>query len=90
VPATVRLRVTPGSRKNELSLSGAEFNVRIAARAVGGKANSELVRYLSQTLGVPPSRIQILTGRSSRWKVIWVDGMVDSEVIRRLTAAAVG
>ena len=45
-----------------------------AAVPENGKANKELIKTLSQVLGVPASRLAIVSGATSRHKVVEVDG----------------
>jgi uncharacterized protein (TIGR00251 family) len=47
-----------------------ELVVRIQVPAARGKANKELVKLLAKMLGVARSEIEILSGRSSRHKLI--------------------
>jgi hypothetical protein len=47
--------------------------VRVAARAVDGKANAATVRALADALGVPRSLVRIVTGQRARTKVVEVE-----------------
>jgi hypothetical protein len=49
--------------------------VRVAARAVEGKANAELVRFLAELFGVRRSAITIARGERSRDKTVHVAGI---------------
>jgi uncharacterized protein YggU (UPF0235/DUF167 family) len=44
-----------------------EVLIRVAARAVDGKANREFIRFLAEVLGVPPSRVLLAGGMGSRY-----------------------
>ena len=46
------------------------YKVRITAPPVDGKANKHLTRFLAQAFGVPRSRVSLVTGVSSRRKVV--------------------
>lgn len=46
----------------------------VAAPPVDGKANDELVRSVAETFGIPPSRLTIVHGSSSRTKAILLGG----------------
>jgi uncharacterized protein (TIGR00251 family) len=47
-----------------------ELMVRLQAPALKGQANKELVKLLAKSLGVPGSDIKILSGETSRHKLI--------------------
>ena len=58
--------------------------MKIAAPPVEGKANIELVDFLSEVLGVSKSRITIEKGTTSRRKLIAMEGLTEAEVTKRL------
>jgi uncharacterized protein len=77
--------VSPGARHNEIiGRHGDELRVRVAARAVEGRANREIIAFLAQHLDVSASRVTLLRGRTSRHKVIDIEGMTENEALYRL------
>jgi uncharacterized protein len=64
------VRVKPGSRKGPLVETGAdgELTVYVREPAVEGKANEAVVRLLAKHLGVAPSRLDLVSGATSRVK----------------------
>lgn len=63
------VRVQPGASRNEISTtSGQALKVRLTAPPVDGKANTALKRFLGKTFGIAPSRIELLSGETSRDK----------------------
>lgn len=60
----------------------------IAAPPVDGKANSELVRFMAETLGVTRDDVSIKTGHTSRSKTLTVEGLSGEQVERALAAGA--
>ena len=60
------------------------MRVRIAAPPVRGKANRELLSFLSQFLGVSQSSLAIIRGHTSRNKTVAVSGLSQEEILRRL------
>jgi uncharacterized protein (TIGR00251 family) len=60
------------------------FRVRIAAPPARGKANRELLAFLSQLLGVSQNSVTITKGHTSRSKVVAVSGLSQEEVLGRL------
>jgi uncharacterized protein (TIGR00251 family) len=84
---TIRVRVSPNARRTELlGLSeGGAIRIKVAAQPVEGQANKALVQWLSDTLLLPKSRIEIVRGISSRDKVLNVDTpLTASELLIRL------
>ena len=65
------VRVHPRSRKNrhELSQDGI-LHVWVTAAAVDGAANKALMKYLSDLLSLPNSRMALVSGAASRSKRI--------------------
>ena len=81
----ISLRVHPNATRNEVVTSAdGVLQVKVAAPPVKGKANKELVAFLSQVLGVGKSSLTIVKGHTSRNKVITVDGLSQEEIIKRL------
>jgi uncharacterized protein len=63
---------------------GEAYKLDLAAPPVDGKANEECVRLVAELAQVPRSRVRIVTGLTSRMKVVEIDGMDQSELERRL------
>ncbi len=84
--AALAVRVTPRASQNELVeiQSDGTVKVRIAAPADDGQGNEVLVAFLAEILGVPPSRIDIVAGASSKDKLISVLDMDAEEVHNRI------
>ena len=81
------VRVYPGAPRNQIAVSTeGTWRIRVAAPPLEGKANKELVDFLSKILGVSKSAVTISRGLTSRNKVITVEGLSQAEVTRRLSA----
>ncbi|MBA4420460.1 MAG: hypothetical protein C0391_04880 [Anaerolinea sp.] len=76
-PAVLLVHVIPGSSKNLVVRVEADGTVRIkvAAPAVEGKANIGLVKFLSECLDLPISRIKIVRGEKARKKTVRLVGI---------------
>jgi len=68
----IAVRVKPRSRVEEVSREGDSYVVRVKEPPVEGRANRAVLRLLASHLGVPESRLRIVSGFSSRNKVIEV------------------
>ncbi len=72
---SLEVRVQPGARRNEVVGSHAQsLKVRIAAPAVEGRANEELVAFLAKTFGLRRNKVIIRAGSSGRRKRIVLHG----------------
>ena len=47
-----------------------KLKIRITAPPVDGKANSHLVKFLSRQFGVAKQNVQLISGGTSRYKII--------------------
>jgi hypothetical protein len=91
---SVALRVTPRGGRDDIdgvvTLANGRIvlKVRIRAIAEGGEANRAVTELLANTLGVPKTRVRILSGMTSRLKQVAVDGDPErlGEALRALTA----
>jgi uncharacterized protein (TIGR00251 family) len=82
----LRLRVYPGASRNEVTgFTDGVWQVRVAAPPVKGKANRELVTFLSRILGISRSSLAIVKGHTSRNKVIAVAGLSQADIMNRLS-----
>lgn len=68
---TIEVRVVPGARRSEVvgEVDGV-LRVRVAAPAVDGKANRELLRILAEHFGVRSRQVTIERGTHHRDKVV--------------------
>ena len=73
--AYLQIKVLPKQPKTEFVdvMSDGTLKIRIAAVPEKGKANEELIRYLSQDLGYAKSRFTIISGKSDPHKLVRVE-----------------
>jgi len=68
--------VQPGASRSEFAgRHGERLKVRLAARAVDGKANQALVEFLAEHYKVPKRNVRIESGLKSRQKRVVIDGL---------------
>ena len=73
-----KIRVVPNAPKNVcVGEYGDAVKIKISAQAMDGKANAELIKFLSKKLGVGRGAVEIVCGETSRDKLVQVDGVVD-------------
>ncbi len=83
---TIRLevRIQPRASRDEIAgMHGGALRIRLQAPPVDGAANESLVRFLARELDVPRRQIRIISGTSSRNKVVEVEG-VSPEIVQQL------
>lgn len=73
---TFPVQVVPRSSKCQMiGRVNDTLKVRLTAPPVDGKANEECLRYLSTLFNVSRNRLSIVSGQTSRRKVIQISGM---------------
>ncbi len=89
-PSTrLRVRVSPGAAGSRVvGRHGEAWRVRVAAQPEGGKANVAALDLLAGVLRVPRSRIELISGRTARDKVVLLRGLSADEADERLAEAA--
>ncbi len=81
----LRVKVQPGARRNEvLGFQGEVLRLRVTAPPERGRANEAVIEMLAEVLGLPKSRLAVVTGAASRNKVIAVEGLDEASVKRIL------
>ena len=88
IGSALALRVTPRASRNQIVgvLNDGTIKIHIAASPVDDEANKELLSFLSDVLGVPKSKIDIVAGLSGRDKLISVMEMDTETAHQRILA----
>jgi uncharacterized protein (TIGR00251 family) len=82
---TLSIRIQPRASKNEIiAREGGALKIRLTAPPVDGAANEALVRFLADRVSVPKSQIEIISGHTSRDKIIRIHGTSEAEAKRLL------
>ena len=77
------VRIQPrASSSGVVGVHGDALKVRVTAPPVDGSANEMLVKVLATTFGVPAKAITILSGATSRTKLVRVEGVTLDDVSR--------
>ena len=76
---TSRSDLQPRARRDEVvgERAGAVV-IRVTAPPVDGKANAALCAFVARAAGVPPSRVSVVRGQTSRDKVVRVEDVSES------------
>lgn len=77
------VRVQPRASRSEIvGVHGDAMKVRLSAPPVDGAANEALVELIAEELGVGRRAVRIVSGESSRSKVVEVEGVTAAAVLR--------
>jgi uncharacterized protein (TIGR00251 family) len=80
----IEVKVIAGARKRAIMLEGSLLKVKILSKPLRGKANEELIEYISDTFGIRRKDVAIVAGQRDTRKVISIP--VDEQTLRRVLA----
>ena len=79
------VKLQPRSSKNEIGEPlGDEIKIKVTAPPVEAAANQALIELLAEKLGCPRNAVQIVKGKTSRHKTIWLAGLHSEDVLQKL------
>ncbi len=67
-----RISVNASAKTNSIEFLEECIKIRIKEKAVDGKANKAITEYLSDLLKIPKRRIEIVSGFTSKLKIIQI------------------
>lgn len=88
---TLAVRAQPGAKKTAIAGvygEGAAAQLKIAVHVppVDGRANAELISFLSEVFSLPKGTIKIVSGELSRSKVFLLPGIAQEKAERLLAS----
>jgi hypothetical protein len=84
-PVRIAVQGHPGAKRNEVvRFEEGVWHIKIAAPATEGKANRELIEFLSEILDISKSSITIDKGGSGRHKLIELEGITKEAAEEKL------
>lgn len=86
--SALAVRVTPRASRNEVVeiLDDGTIKVRIAAPPADDEANTALIEFLSEILGVSKSKLDIVAGETGRDKLVSIVDMDVETAHQRIVA----
>lgn len=71
----ISIRIKPGAKHDEgvVVFDDGTYEVRVKARAVEGRANQAAVELLAKYFKVPKSKVRLVSGATSRYKVFEIN-----------------
>ncbi|MEE9435733.1 MAG: DUF167 domain-containing protein, partial [Candidatus Adiutricales bacterium] len=80
-----KVRLTPRAAMDKIDgMRQDALKIRVKAPPVDGKANTALIKFLSKSLGISQSKITVISGHTSRVKLIRAQGISPGEVLSLL------
>jgi uncharacterized protein (TIGR00251 family) len=81
----ISVKVQPNAGRNEIvGFANGIWKIKIGAPPDKGKANKELIKFLSDILGLRKDSIVVLKGETSHNKIIGIAGLALTEIEKRL------
>lgn len=82
---TLAVHVVPRAAHNEIvGIHGNALRIRLNAPPVEGAANAALVAFLAQVLGIPTRQIELVSGRTSKHKILAISGLTKEAILTKL------
>lgn len=81
----IKVKIVPGSSKNKIiGLYNDALKISIAAPPVEGKANKKCIAYLAKYFDVAKSKIEIISGQTSKNKLIKIYDISPKEFLDKI------
>jgi hypothetical protein len=84
--SVITVKIIPRSSKNEIVeiMENEIIKIKLTSPPVDGKANQALLAFLSEIARIPTSTISILSGKTSRIKLVSINGLDKIELLKRI------
>src|SRR5947209_19707269 len=84
---SITIKVHPRAKKNAITGTTEDaYKLSLTAPPVDGKANEAVIHFFADVLDIPRSSVTIISGATSRTKVIRVTGVSAEKVAQALDA----
>ena len=84
----LKLRVSPGARRPGIAgRHGDAWKVRVSEPPEDGRANDAVLKLLATALDVPLASVALVSGHTSRDKIVVLDGLEQAHTERLLASA---
>ncbi|MHC2994846.1 MAG: YggU family protein [Candidatus Atribacteria bacterium] len=81
----IKTKIIPGSSKNKIiGVYADTLKIAITSPPVEGKANKKCISYLSKLFDLAKSKIEILSGKNSRNKLIKICNINQNDFLNKL------
>ena len=77
----------PGAKKNGLNgIHNSRLKIAVTQAPEKGKANKAIIHVLSEKLGIAKSKIELVTGETSKLKTFWINEITAEEFLKKIEA----
>jgi uncharacterized protein (TIGR00251 family) len=77
----VSVHIQPRAKRTEIAgRYGCDIKIRVAAPPVDQAANEALLEFVADKLGVRRRDVRLISGATSRHKVLEIDGVTDDRI----------
>ena len=81
----IKVKIIPGSSKNKIvGVYNDALKITITAPPIEGKANKKCITYLAKYFDVAKSKIEIISGRTSKNKLIKIYDISKKEFLNKI------
>ena len=82
-----KVHVIPASKINQIVgyMDDGSLKIKLKAKPIEGKANKELIKYLSEVLEIKASEIEIDSGFNSRNKLVRIWNVEKSGILQKIS-----
>jgi hypothetical protein len=82
---TFAVRVTPRSSRDQIvGVEGGALKIKLTAPPVEGAANTALIEFIAEWLGVKRSVVSIVSGDRARNKIVRVNGVTREQMLKKV------
>jgi len=78
----IEVKVIPSAKKKEISFENGIFKIKLNSKPQDGKANKEMIEFISKKLKIAKSKISIIRGEKQKSKLIKIEGIENFDEIR--------
>ncbi|MCL6628578.1 MAG: DUF167 domain-containing protein [Armatimonadetes bacterium] len=83
--ALLKIRVNPRSSRNQITgWRDDVLQIKLTAPPVEGAANKAVLEFLAEQLGIKKSQIALVSGTTSREKIVEITGLSNGEIRYRI------
>jgi len=84
---TFSIRIQPRASRNEfMRMEDGSLKIRLTAPPVDGAANEALIKFLANQFDISRSQVEIVSGHTSRDKIVRIAGFGKGEAERLLNS----
>ena len=81
----IKIKIVPASSKNKIvGVYNNALKIAITAPPVEGKANKKCITYLAKYFDVAKSKIEIISGQTSKNKLIKIYDISQKEILEKI------